>query len=130
MIKLVVPGTPIPFKSAFTSKNGSFNPRWREMGIIKQMLLEQYKDQLVDGAVCVDFFFYMPIPKSASKKNRASMLLGTMRPITRPDRDNMSKLYSDCLQGTIICDDSQIVDGRIAKYYSDDPRTEIRIERL
>lgn len=58
------------------------------------------------------------------------MLDNTIRPETTPDRINLGKLYEDCLQQIVIGNDSKIVDGRVAKFYGENPRTEIYIEPL
>lgn len=130
MIVLKIEGVPIPFKAAFVSKKGSFNPRWKEMKVMREMLKDQYQGPVLEKAITCDYTFYMPIPKSTSKKKRALMLLGVIRPICTPDLDNLRKLYSDILQDIVIKNDSQIVDGRSAKFYGEVPQTIIQIGEL
>ena len=55
------------------------------------------------------------------------MLQGKIRPICRPDRTNIGKLYEDALNGIVIVDDSQIVEGSVGKWYCERPRVEIFI---
>lgn len=80
-----------------------------------------------EGAVEMVVNIYTEIPKSVSKKKRAEMLLNE-RPITKTgDIDNLFKAISDALNGLAYDDDSQIVDGYIHKYYSEQARAEITI---
>jgi Holliday junction resolvase RusA-like endonuclease len=100
------------------------------MKIIKAEIASQYNGPLIDTAVWVDLFFHMPIPKATSKKKRELMIQGILRPIVTPDRINLGKLLEDCLQGIVIGNDSKIVDGRVAKFYSEIPNTLINIREL
>lgn len=80
-----------------------------------------------EGAVEMVVNIYTEIPKSVSKKKRAEMLLNE-RPITKTgDIDNLFKAISDALNGLAYDDDSQIVDGYIHKYYSEQAKAEITI---
>ncbi len=68
---------------------------------------------------------YMKIPKSASKAARAKMIDGSVRPVVKPDWDNIGKLVADALNGLAYDDDKCIVDAQVRKFYSEQPRTEI-----
>lgn len=85
----------------------------------------------IDGEyLSVHIYAYYPIPKSASNKNRLLMLSGRIRPAKRPDLDNIAKSICDALNGVAYKDDSQIVKLTVAKYYSTEPRAEIRISEV
>jgi len=71
--------------------------------------------------------FYMPIPKSTSKKDVAKMLSGEIRHIKKPDLDNLVKQTTDGMNGIVYIDDAQIIWLSASKHYSDNPRTEIII---
>ncbi len=71
---------------------------------------------------------YLPIPKSMKKVDVVLAELGLVRPITKPDWDNLGKTYSDMIQSTLLEDDSLIIEGISKKYYSLKPRIEIHIE--
>lgn len=73
---------------------------------------------------------FMPIPKSTSKKNRISMLEGHIRPMKKPDADNILKAAMDALNGVAYEDDKQFVSTTCNKWYSEVPRTEIIIEEI
>lgn len=70
---------------------------------------------------------YYSIPKSASKKKKAAMLLGTIRPTKKPDMDNVVKIIADSLNQVAYRDDTQIVDCQCRKFYSDIPRVVVTI---
>ena len=74
-------------------------------------------------------FAYYPIPKSTSKKKRQDMLAGILRPIKKPDMDNVMKVYADALNGIAYRDDTQIVDAYIKKLYSETPRVKVVLRK-
>lgn len=71
---------------------------------------------------------YYSIPKSASKKKRAAMLAGEIRPTKKPDMDNVVKIIADALNQVAYRDDTQIVDCQCRKFYSENPRVEVTIK--
>ncbi len=64
----------------------------------------------------------VPKPKSAPKRRRT---WPTTR--TSSDWDHLGRAISDALTGVIWRDDSQIVDGRVRKFFPDDPAAPLRI---
>lgn len=70
---------------------------------------------------------YYSIPKSKSKKMKALMLEGIIRPTKKPDMDNVVKIIADSLNNIAYRDDTQIVDCQCRKFYSDTPGVEVRI---
>lgn len=73
--------------------------------------------------VLIDAFF--PIPQSKPKKQQQLMREGVIRPTKKPDWDNIGKIICDSLNQLAYSDDSHVVDGRVRKFYSDNPRTEV-----
>ena len=71
---------------------------------------------------------YLPIPKSMNKIEKVLAELGLIRPISKPDWDNLGKTYSDMIQGTLLYDDNLIIEALCKKYYSSKPRIEITLE--
>lgn len=69
---------------------------------------------------------FMPIPISWSEKDRHAALIGAKAPTTRIDGDNIVKCVGDALNDVAWLDDSQIIDARIIKRYSEIPA--LRIE--
>ena len=68
----------------------------------------------------IQAFFKMPI--STPKHKHAGMMDGTIRPVKKPDWDNIGKIVADSLNGIAYRDDSQIATAIVEKYYDDDPR--------
>ena len=73
---------------------------------------------------------YYSIPKSASKKKKASMLANEIRPTKKPDMDNVVKVIADSLNQVAYRDDTQIVDCQCRKFYSEAPRVEVIIRSI
>jgi Holliday junction resolvase RusA-like endonuclease len=71
---------------------------------------------------------YLPIPKQFTKIDTLLAEMGLIRPINRPDWDNLGKTYSDMIQGTLLYEDSLIIEGTSKKFYSIKPRIEIELE--
>lgn len=70
---------------------------------------------------------YVGIPQSASKKKQEMMRQGLIKPTKKPDWDNIAKIIGDALNKTAYPDDKQIVDARIIKEFSIEPRVEVHI---
>lgn len=84
---------------------------------------------------------YFSIPKSYSKKRKERCINGEERPTKKPDSDNIAKIVLDglnpkmkvdhrlqkavCVHEGLYQDDRQVIDLRVEKWYSDEPRVEI-----
>lgn len=71
--------------------------------------------------------FFMPIPKSLSKKDRNLCISGDLKHIKKPDVDNLAKSVIDAMNGIVYKDDGQVVKLNATKEYSMYPRIEIAI---
>ena len=90
---------------------------WEKMGI---PLLDS-----VPITIVVDCF--LSVPKSWSKKKQALALAGRVRPVTKPDWDNLGKIVSDALNQVIYRDDSAIWCATVIKRYDAYPRTQVTL---
>jgi len=79
------------------------------------------------GPVGIKINAYMTIPKSWSKKKKKQAINREIRPITKPDNDNIEKVVWDGVKGIVWKDDCQVVDNFCHKYYSDNPRVVVDI---
>ncbi len=126
---------PIPWRAHSGSGRKSFNPLFKERKQVQWLIKEQC-DVIgsslprFEGAIRCEYNYYMPIPKSTSKKRRALMISGEIRPTTRPDCTNIQKFYEDCLNDFLFDDDSQVVDVHSRKWYGEIPRVVIKITEL
>lgn len=83
-----------------------------------------------DAMLDIRIFAYYGIPKNTSKKKRKLMLNGEIRPTKKPDFDNIAKIICDSLNGIAYQDDKLIVDGMFRKFYSEQPRVEVKILQI
>ena len=131
MIDITIPGKPIAKKRPRFARRGkhviTYNDQETEEGKFFLLAKEQFNRKPTTGPVDLWVRFYMPIPKSTSKKNRNLMNLGLIRHTKRPDLDNLVKFVKDCLNGLVWKDDSQVCRLVAVKLYSEEPRTHIRI---
>ena len=70
------------------------------------------------------------IVKSATKKDRARMLSGELRPTKKPDADNIVKIICDALNGIAYKDDTQVVELEFKKVYGELEKVMVEIEEL
>ena len=88
-------------------------PAWRKAVTEAAEQVDFYTEDAVDVLI----IFYMPKPKSLKRK----------RPSVKPDIDKLIRSVGDCLSGTVIKDDAQIVTIGARKEYSDEPGAEIQV---
>src|SRR3990167_6406227 len=81
------------------------------------------------GALKVTVNAFLPIAKSWSKKKQAAARANLIRPMCKPDTDNILKML-DGLNGIVWRDDAQIVDEEVSKWYSDQPRLVVSVWEL
>lgn len=90
---------------------------------VKLSFLNKYPDwsieALKDKPLKMNIDVYMPVPKSYSKTNKIKALANELRPIVKPDCDNIAKNINDSLNGILYPDDKQIVSLMVNKFYSD-----------
>ena len=75
-----------------------------------------------DGETPLDLHIeaYFAIPKAFSKKKRELAIMQAIRPIKKPDFDNIAKIVADALgDGVAYPDDMQITDAEQIKLYSE-----------
>lgn len=127
---IVIEGDPISWKAHAGYGRKSFNPLYKEREMVQYYIKTQATECLNDMPIALSFDFYFKIPKAASKVKRMSMMNGSIRPLTRPDASNCIKFYEDCLKGLVFDDDSQVVEIKARKFYSEKPRVVIKVSKL
>lgn len=80
-----------------------------------------------DAQLAMQITAFYPVPKSKSKRIKANMLAGAMRPTKKPDCDNVIKIICDALNELAYKDDAQIVVTQMSKYYGEVPKTLVKI---
>lgn len=130
-ISFTIPGEPVAKGRPRITRHGTYTPE--KTTNFETLVKWEYHNQcgnfkFADSVqLALDVVAYRSIPKSASKKKRALMEAGVVLPITKPDWDNVGKIVSDALNKIAYHDDSQVVDARVRKIYSNEPRTVVRI---
>lgn len=121
-------GTPVAKGRPRLGKYGTYTPeKTVEYENLVRTIYQAEGHPKHEGYIGLVVRAYMPIPKSTSKKKRALMLEGEIRPAKRPDWDNIGKIVSDSLNGLAWDDDRQVVAGHVMKWYSEQPRAEVII---
>ncbi len=129
MIELHISSEPVPRGERIGHKR-LIDIRKNEKRRIGAEIDAQYQGELLNGAVRVDYMFYLRIPQRATKAQKMRMLSGQDRPTKRPDCSNLVKLIEDVMTGRIYVDDSLIVSGEFNKYWAETGSTVLRIQTL
>jgi Holliday junction resolvase RusA-like endonuclease len=130
MIILFIEGRPVPYQSPRLYKNVCFNPLTPKKRAIQKEIRKQYKGPIIEGPVRVEYIFSFAIPKSFSKKKIEDIMMGHDFFSKRPDCSNLNKFFDDNLIGTVIKDDSLIVECTIKKRYASKNATLVMIHEL
>lgn len=132
MIEFVVPGDPVAKgRPRFTRAGHAYTPdktTSHERRI--QAVAREHFPSPLPGALRLEVISFHAIPQSLRKAEKAAALLGSRRPATRPDADNICKLVADALNGLAYADDNQIVELEARKFYGLEPRTVVRLVRV
>lgn len=99
-------------------------------GFIKWTAIQQVGKPLLTGPLRVSFAVVVQIPESWSGVKKRKALAGTIRPTTKPDFDNVSKMLTDPLNLIVWKDDAQIVESTFSKHYGEQPGAVITVEAI
>ena len=135
-IQFTVLGNPFGKQRPKFARHGKFVQTYTpEETLLHEKIIAQVYEDVANGKkfqkkvpLDIQITAYYPIPKSTSKKKRKEMLEHRIRPVVKPDLDNIAKLIYDALNGVAWHDDNAIVDTQIHKFYSENPRVEIFIQ--
>lgn len=87
-------------------------------------------DSLIYTPCSVKYDVFLKTPNAFNATDTMLAEAGYIRPICKPDFDNIEKKYSDMYTGNIWEDDSLVMHSSVDKYYSVLPRIEIRLRYL
>lgn len=122
---------PIPQKQTRFVMRGkyprAYDPSKEDLNEIKWQAQFHAPKEPFTGPIDLDISFYLPIPKSTSGIKSRQMKANIIKHIKKPDIDNLAYLVTNALKGIIYADDSQIVKQTCSKFYSDTPRTIIKV---
>lgn len=124
VIYILPEGTPRPRK-------GKYNVFYVKGAADKKKLFKSLvKDEditIIQTPVKFYCYAYLPIPSSMTSVEKILAEMGYIRPQAKPDWDNIGKGYCDMMQGILIDDDSQVIEGMVKKFYSIKPRIEVMV---
>jgi len=127
-----VEGVPVAKERPRKAKDGHFYTPQKTKDheeLIQQFWMANGK-KFIEGAIGLLVVFYMPIPKSLSKKQRERVLSGEVPHTSKPDLDNLGKLIKDSMNECAYKDDSYVVAETFIKVYDLHARTEITISSM
>lgn len=87
-------------------------------------------NQLICTPCNIVFDAFIKTPSAFNRVDTFLSEIGIIRPIPKPDWDNIGKKYSDMYNSNIWLDDSLVISGTVNKYYSILPRVEIHLRYL
>jgi len=127
-----VPGQPRGKGRPRFRKTGKFVQAYtpKETHEYENVIRTYYKGKKMHGMISLTIGAYYEIPKSYTKKYRKEIIDTNIRPMVKPDIDNVIKVVMDALNGVAYDDDKQIVTVLAVKQYSSDPRLEIILGEL
>lgn len=89
-----------------------------------------FLESLIYTPCSVKYEAYFKTPSIFNSKEKMLAELGMIRPLSKPDFDNVEKKYSDMYTGNIWVDDSIVIESNFNKYYSELPRIEITLRYM
>ncbi len=98
--------------------------------LVRTMYYQQCRKAFFDKGTALDVRItaYYSIPDSVSNKKKALMAAHRIRPMKKPDADNVVKVIMDALNQYAYHDDAQVVDLQFRKFFSFKPRVVVTIQ--
>lgn len=134
ILRITLPDKPMAKQRSRNRADGKghYNPQSLEMRITKQFIKNQvplnFKMIEKNIPIVINITWFIKPSKTASTKKFIDLIKNEDIPhLIKPDRDNLDKYVLDCMTGIVFADDCQVYDGRISKYWSVYPRTEIEV---
>jgi Holliday junction resolvase RusA-like endonuclease len=135
-LEFVVPGDPVaqgrPRMACFGKHPRMYDPpesrRYKEL--VRMCAERAAKDNgltdPIEVSCKVGMRFFLRIP-TMSKKRRARCIAHDIRPVVKPDWDNLAKSVQDGMIGSVLSDDSVVTCAWIQKFYGEAPRVEVSV---
>ena len=118
--EIFFPFEPVPKgRPRFTRTGHAYTPKATQD--YEKRIRDYYKEQTDDyyeGPIKIRLVFYMPIPRSVSKKQRALMESGEIKCTVSKDIDNLAKSILDACNGVAFEDDRLITHMTASKKYA------------
>lgn len=82
------------------------------------------------GPVAIEMEIAHSIRPSWTKKKQEAARLGKIAPTIKIDFDNCAKVFCDAFNGCVWIDDTQVIEARIIKKFSDTPYVLVKVESI
>ena len=82
----------------------------------------------LDTPITVAIYIRVGIPASYSKQKRKDALEGIIKPMKKPDLDNVAKCFLDSMNEIVYLDDKQVVNLHVTKVYAETPAVEVMVK--
>jgi len=137
-LRFTVFGEPVPLTRHRLAQSGAFARMYNPSAVLQMSFAKACSSVMphkpFEGPLRAHLVFYFQRPKSHYRTGKYSHLLKPGAPTYhcgRKDLDNLVKFVLDALNAKVYVDDSQIVEIRSAKLYTNsDPRIEVGFEQL
>ena len=130
-IVVTIPGAPVAKGRPRMARTGrAYTPAKTRAaeGYMRHAIAAQAGQPMLEGPLSVTVLAMLPIPASWPRKKQQDAAAGIVRPIGKPDGDNLAKSVCDAANGLLWRDDGQIVTLNVSKTYSDKPGTMLIVE--
>lgn len=133
-VSIIIYGKPHGKGRARVTKKGfAYTPKKTKenQSYIQSLAIEAMtgKEKL-QGAITMELYIYAPIPVKFKKLERQLALDGKIRPIHRPDIDNVIKQVADSCNWIVYEDDCQISEIKASRHYSLNPRIHVTFREV
>lgn len=108
----------------------AYDPSKADKERIQWQIRPTAPDKPLEGPVELTIYFFMPIPKSASKALRQQMINRVILPDKKPDEDNLAYLVTNALKEIVYDDDKRVCAKHVYKFYGENPRTVIKVRPI
>jgi Holliday junction resolvase RusA-like endonuclease len=82
----------------------------------------------LDTPMTVAIYIRVGIPASYSKQKHKDALAGVIKPMKKPDLDNVAKCFLDSMSEIVYLDDKQVVNLHVTKVYAETPAVEVMVK--
>ena len=107
----------------------TYDPQAPQKNYIRTVLKHVLRvEKMPDAPLAIKLTFCLPIPQGWPRKKKLLAAWGVVKPLSKPDTDNLEKFILDCANGILYSDDKIIVDSHSRKIYSLTPRTIVEVE--
>ena len=85
---------------------------------------------LIEGPVDLFIVLWLTPPASWSKRKKNMAMAGLLRPVTKPDIDNVLKAICDAMNKVVWNDDSQVVRVAVTKHYGEIAQAQVEVNEV